>query len=93
MRGDINCLLQAFDTFIFPSIYEGLPVTLIEAQGAGLPCIISDTITQDVDLGLNLVERCSLLNIRNWIGELQGITDKQVSRSVAQHVLAEKDMI
>ncbi|ASZ16747.1 glycosyltransferase family 1 protein [Bacillus paranthracis] len=90
MRGDINCLLQAFDTFIFPSIYEGLPVTLIEAQGAGLPCIISDTITQDVDLGLNLVERCSLLNIRNWIGELQGITDKQVSRSVAQHVLAEK---
>ncbi|EJQ54595.1 MULTISPECIES: glycosyltransferase family 1 protein [Bacillus] len=90
IRSDINRLLQAFDTFIFPSIYEGLPVTLIEAQGAGLPCIISDTITQDVDLGLNLVEQCSLLEIRNWVGPLQNIANKQVSRSVEQNVLAEK---
>ncbi|OAK19578.1 glycosyl transferase family 1 [Bacillus wiedmannii] len=90
IRSDINRLLQAFDTFIFPSIYEGLPVTLIEAQGAGLPCIISDTITQDVDLGLNLVEQCSLLEIRNWVGPLQNIANKQVARSVEQNVLAEK---
>ncbi|MGE6538050.1 glycosyltransferase family 1 protein [Bacillus luti] len=90
IRGDINRLLQALDTFIFPSIYEGLPVTLIEAQGAGLPCIISDTITQDVDLGLNLVEQCSLLDVKNWVGPLQSIAEKRVPRSVAQYVLAEK---
>ncbi|MFE6135710.1 glycosyltransferase family 1 protein [Bacillus sp. NPDC057893] len=90
VRSDINCLLQAFDTFIFPSIYEGLPVTLIEAQGAGLPCIISDTITQDVDLGLNLVEQCSLLDVREWIGKLQSIADRKISRSIAQFALAEK---
>ncbi|WP_226545046.1 glycosyltransferase family 1 protein [Bacillus thuringiensis] len=90
IRSDINRLLQAFDTFVFPSIYEGLPVTLIEAQGAGLPCIISDTITQDVDLGLNLVEQCSLLHIRNWVGLLQNIANKRASRSVEQYVLAEK---
>ncbi|MGE7856167.1 MULTISPECIES: glycosyltransferase family 1 protein [Bacillus] len=90
IRSDINRLLQAFDTFVFPSIYEGLPVTLIEAQGAGLPCIISDTITQDVDLDLNLVEQCSLLDVRKWVEELQNITDKQVSRNVTQYVLAEK---
>jgi len=90
IRSDINRLLQAFDAFLFPSIYEGLPVTLIEAQGAGLPCIISDTITQDVDLGLNLVEQCSLLHIRNWVGLLQTIENKQALRSVEQYVLAEK---
>ncbi|PFL17451.1 glycosyl transferase family 1 [Bacillus cereus] len=90
IRSDINRLLQAFDIFVFPSIYEGLPVTLIEAQGAGLPCIISDNITQDVDLGLNLVEQCSLLDGREWIGKLQSIADRKISRSIAQFALAEK---
>ncbi|EOO15538.1 glycosyltransferase family 1 protein [Bacillus cereus] len=90
IRSDINRLLQAFDIFVFPSIYEGLPVTLIEAQGAGLPCVISDNITQDVDLGLDLVEQCSLLDVREWIGKLQSIADRKISRSIAQFVLAEK---
>lgn len=36
VRKDVNELLQAFDLFVFPSLYEGLPVTLVEAQGAGL---------------------------------------------------------
>ncbi|QWH29830.1 glycosyltransferase family 1 protein [Bacillus mycoides] len=90
IRSDINRLLQAFDIFVFPSIYEGLPVTLIEAQGAGLPCVISDNITQDVNLGLDLVEQCSLLDVREWIGKLQSIADRKISRSIAQFVLAEK---
>src|SRR5690625_5944022 len=50
VREDIERLLQAFDQFIFPSHHEGLPVTLIEAQGAGLPCIISRNITKEVDI-------------------------------------------
>ena len=37
-------LLQAMDVFVFPSLYEGLPVTIIEAQAAGLPCLISDKV-------------------------------------------------
>ncbi|WP_368657377.1 glycosyltransferase family 1 protein [Metabacillus halosaccharovorans] len=55
VRNDIPNLLQAFDVFLFPSLHEGLPVTLIEAQCSGLPCIISDQITEEVDLGLGLV--------------------------------------
>lgn len=43
-RTDIPELLKAMDVFVFPSLYEGLPITLIEAQAAGKRCIISDTI-------------------------------------------------
>ena len=48
-RGDVAELMQAMDIFLFPSRWEGLPVTVVEAQAAGLPCYLSDTITRDVD--------------------------------------------
>ena len=46
--------------FVFPSIYEGLPVTLIEAQAAGLPCIISNCISSECIVTKNLVTVKSL---------------------------------
>lgn len=48
-RGDVAELMQAMDVFVFPSNWEGLPVTIVEAQAAGLPCFISNTITNDVN--------------------------------------------
>ena len=59
VRTDVNELLQAMDVFVFPSLYEGLPVTLVEAQTAGLPCVISDRISEECILteGLVTVER------------------------------------
>ena len=44
MRSDVNRMLQAMDVFLFPSVYEGLPLSIIEAQAAGLPCLISDKV-------------------------------------------------
>ena len=44
LRTDVNELLQAMDVFLFPSLYEGLPVSIIEAQASGLPCLISDKV-------------------------------------------------
>ena len=49
-RNDVPQLLQMADCFLFPSAWEGLPVTVVEAQAAGLPCFISDRITKDVVL-------------------------------------------
>lgn len=46
-RGDVNRVLQAMDVFLFPSLYEGLPLSIIEAQAAGLPCIISDNVPDE----------------------------------------------
>lgn len=49
-RDDINCILQAIDIFLFPSIWEGLPVAVVEAESSGLPCIVSETVTNEVKL-------------------------------------------
>ncbi len=47
-RSDIPELLQSADVFVFPSIFEGLPGAVIEAQAAGVPCVISDVISKEV---------------------------------------------
>lgn len=44
VRSDVNELLQAMDLFILPSLFEGLPLTLLEAQTSGVPCLISDRV-------------------------------------------------
>ena len=48
VRNDTDVLLQGMDLFFFPSHYEGMPIALVEAQAAGLPCLVSDVITDDV---------------------------------------------
>ncbi|TDQ37648.1 glycosyltransferase [Aureibacillus halotolerans] len=53
-RNDIHILLSAADQFIFPSHYEGFPNAVIEAQSNGLPCIISNTITEEVVINENV---------------------------------------
>lgn len=50
VRSDISRLMQAMDLFVFPSLFEGLPVVLVEAQAAGLRCVVSDSITSEVDI-------------------------------------------
>lgn len=50
VRNDVANLMQAMDVFVFPSLYEGLGIVLIEAQAAGLPCVVSDTIPQEAYL-------------------------------------------
>lgn len=49
-RFDIPQLLSAMDVFVFPSLYEGMPNTVIEAQATGLPCVIADTITAEANI-------------------------------------------
>lgn len=55
VRSDVNQLLQAMDVFVFPSLFEGLPVTVIEAETAGTPCVISNTIPKECILVDSLV--------------------------------------
>lgn len=65
-RNDVNHLMQAMDVFIFPSFYEGLGVTLIEAQTSGLPCIASDTIPKESNITGNIQYLSLKLNEKYW---------------------------
>lgn len=50
IRKDIPEILQAVDLVLFPSLFEGLPFALVEAQAAGVPCVVSDTVSREAKL-------------------------------------------
>lgn len=65
VRSDVPALLSAMDVFVFPSLYEGMPNTVIEAQATGLPCLIADTITREADI-TGLVHYLPLGDAGTW---------------------------
>ena len=54
IRDDVNLLMNAFDIFVFPSLYEGFGIALLEAQCNGILCFASDTIPKSVKVSENL---------------------------------------
>lgn len=60
VRSDVHVLLSVFDAMILPSLFEGLPSVIIEAQAAALPCLISDRVTREADVGMGLTRYLSL---------------------------------
>lgn len=68
VRSDVPSFLSAFDEFIFPSFYEGMPNTIIEAQANGLTCVISESITKQANI-TGLVRYVSLMeSAETWAG-------------------------
>lgn len=87
LRSDVNELLQAMDVFLFPSLYEGLPVSIIEAQASGLPCLISDRVPieckkTDLVYQLNLEDSVNVWSDK--IYELSHITRRDTYEEIKQ---------
>ncbi len=77
-RSDVPNLLRAADVFVFPSVWEGLPVTVVEAQAAGLHCFVSSNVTKEVHVS----ELVNYLPIDNgvdcWVDSISIVsTDKK----------------
>lgn len=73
LRSDIPDLLQAMDLFLFPSIYEGMPLSVVEAQASGLPCIVSDAVTKMVNIGEDVTLLPLIRGVDYWVEYLNTI--------------------
>ena len=71
---EVSAYLSAMDMIVMPSLYEGLPLSLIEEQACGLPCVVSDNITREVDLTGDLIF-CSINDTSlQWAKIINGIS-------------------
>jgi len=87
MRSEIPQLLNVFDVFVFPSLYEGLGIAVIEAQAAGVPCVVSSAVPSEVDLGLGLVKFLNLSgSLHEWCAAI--LEQSRRTRPAAEVVAA-----
>ena len=78
-RTDIPQLLKCMDVFVFPSLFEGLSVTLVEAQVSGLRCVISDTIKPNNVLVESTVQVPLESSIDEWCDAILDVNRRSMS--------------
>lgn len=77
-RSDVLDLMQAMDVFVLPSLFEGFPVTMVEAQAAGLPCVISDKVASECKLTDAVVSVSLDSTVEEWANAI--LTSKSKPR-------------
>lgn len=80
-RTDVSDLLQAFDVFMFPSLFEGIPMALIEAQAVGVPIIASDTINKEVAINNNVSFVSLNDNNHEWINKIKKVKNNHIKEN------------
>lgn len=76
VRSDVYRLMQGMDAYIMPSISEGIPVSLVEAQAAGMRCFVSDTVSRESDV----TGRCHFLQLDDWMQWAEVILKSDLKR-------------
>jgi glycosyltransferase involved in cell wall biosynthesis len=86
IRADVPRLMKgAMDCFVLPSFYEGLPLVLLEAQAAGLHCVVSDAVSGEGDLGEIAVTRLAVdRSPDHWATQLRIALSKRNEFPVSQ---------
>lgn len=87
VKSNVQDYLFAADCYVMPSLYEGLPVAGVEAQCAGLPCIFSKNITQEVAVTKNVKFLSLESSIKEWCDTI--MTYKNIRTNNASHIIVE----
>lgn len=80
---NVSDYLQVMDIFVFPSLYEGLGMALIEAQASGLPCIVSNNIPNEAIISTSV--KVLTLDIKLWSNAI--IEMEKIKKNTKQNVL------
>lgn len=87
VRSDIPDLLNSMDVFVMPSHHEGLPVTVVEAQASGLPCVLSNNITNEVEI-IGNVDWCDLDdNLSVWSKKILKYKNANIKRNTREKII------
>lgn len=86
-RSDVNRVLQAIDIFVMPSVFEGLPYVLIEAQASGLPCVVSDTTDNTVKITPGLHFLSLTQSDVEWAGYIFELYKKYHRESTQKYIV------
>lgn len=92
IRNDVPRILNGFDVFAMPSLYEGLPVSLIEAQANGLIEVVSDRVTTE----MNVTDLISFLpidgdmSVENWSSTILNLDSNLYSRGSYSDIVAKR---
>ena len=72
VRKDVTAIMANCKAFLLPSLYEGMPLVLLEAQTAGLNCVVADTFSHEADFGVGLIEWLSLdCGSKTWAEKIE----------------------
>lgn len=92
VRSDIPELFSIMDLFVLPSLYEGLPTVSIEAQASGVFSLLSDQITKEADLNIELVDYLPISSADIWANKIVEIFkgSKKIDRGIRESALIAK---
>lgn len=88
-RPDVSELMQAFDVFVLPSLYEGLPVVAVEAQASGLPALVGSNVSRECELtdDIGFVD----LELEKWVEEISARSEL-IRGAMKQGAMAQYDI-
>lgn len=85
-RNDANELYQAFDIFLLPSLYEGLPVVGVEAQASGLLCVLSDDMTKETKILNTTIFKSLSDNEKIWTDDILDKIKKYTRKDTKEEI-------
>lgn len=92
VKNNVYEYMNMFDMFLLPSIYEGLPLTAVEAQGLGVMTFISEKVSREADLGIDLVKFLSIDKGSNiWVEEIVKQMENRTNKLKERRVKALND--